>query len=584
MRKQLGEILVSRKVVTQVQLDEALEDQRRAPRPLGRILVQMGFVSEKLLLQALSAQKGVSCWHLDQDPPHPEAMARLSQDVCRDNAVIPVRITGDLLLLAMRNPDDIETIDLVRNVTGMRIEPFLADETKLKRCIEDMGLNTKEQAVGSVAVDNIVRQAMLNVREVEDVSRAEKAVLGEEDTRPVVSLVNQLITDAINRRASDIHIEPQDERIEIRLRIDGQLIQLREIPSKLGPMLTTRIKILAGLDIVESRVPQDGRITAELGNRVVDLRVSVLPGYFGSRIVLRILDKAVGLKRLDELGFDHVNFVNFKQLIERPYGLFLVTGPTGSGKTTTLYAALNEIKTGRNNVMTCEDPIEYLIDGVSQSQVNDKVGLTFASQLRAILRQDPDIVLVGEIRDQETAETAVRASITGHMVLSTLHTNDAPSAIPRLIDMGVDPLLLGSSLVGIMSQRLLRVLCNHCKEESLPTLEEANILDSFGAGDASTPVWRSIGCDQCAGSGFRGRMAVHELMPVTGEVAKMISDHRPIESIREVAPQYGYSAMQSSAVKLIVQGETSFAEARRLLSFDTIVRRDEAERLLRAAA
>ena len=341
---------------------------------------------------------------------------------------------------------------------------------------------------------------------------------------------------------------------------------------------------MSGIDIVETRVPQDGRLTAEFCNRDVDIRVSVLPSYHGPRLVLRILDQAAGLRRIGELGFDDQNMRLFRQMIERPYGLFLVTGPTGSGKTTTLYAALNELKTGRNNIMTCEDPIEYLIDGVNQSQVNEKVGLTFAKQLRAILRQDPDVVLVGEIRDKETAETAIRASMTGHMVLSTLHTNDAPSAVPRLLDMGVDPFLLSTSLVGVMSQRLLRVLCPHCKRQGTPTDEELEVLKLVFQTENLKTVHRPKGCDRCFGTGYKGRMAIHELMPVTSEVSKMIAEHISIETIRETAFHYGYRTMQEDALSRILDGHTSVEEAKRLIAFETIERlEDPRPQRLRAA-
>ncbi len=575
-KKQLGEILIAHRIITQQQLDDVLEDQRMNPRPLGKILIQRGLITEKLLLQALAAQKGVSAWHFDQDAPDPAAIEKLSDQVCRQYNVLPVRVQGDLLLVAMSNPDDIETIDLVRNLTGMRIEPVMAEEVRLFRKIEEVFSSDEAKRNAAKNVEGFVRQALKDFAgSSATYARLEKAVLTEEDTRPVVGLVNQIIQDAIEKRASDIHIEPQEDQIDVRLRIDGQLIPALVVPSALGPMLSTRIKILAGIDIVETRVPQDGRISAELGSREIDLRISVLPSYHGPRIVMRVLDKAYGVRKLDELGFDPGNYHLFRQLVEKPYGLFLVTGPTGSGKTTTLYAALNELKDGRNNIMTCEDPVEYLIAGVNQSQVNEKVGLTFATQLRAILRQDPDVVLVGEIRDRETAETAIRASMTGHMVLSTLHTNDAPSAVPRLLDMGIDPFLLSTSLVGVMSQRLLRVLCDDCKRESEPDDVDAEVLRSvFGAENVKS-VWKPIGCPSCLNTGYKGRMAVHELMPVTPGVSKMIAERVSIESIREEATYYGYRTMQEDSLARILNGETSIQEAKRQIAFDTIERKTD---------
>lgn len=574
-KKQLGEILMSHRILTQAQLDEALQDQRDNPRPLGRILIQKGFITEKLLLQALAAQKGISAWHLDQDPPHQAALAKLNQQICRDNSVLPVRVQGNLLILAMKNPDDIETIDLVRNITGLRIEPVLAEEGRLFRQIELAYTVHDAEGSGNRSVDSFVKQAMETYGDKNiTFATLEKADLDQIDTRPVVGLVNQIVLEAIGKGASDVHIEPMSDRIDVRYRMDGQLVQAMQIPLALGPMLATRIKIMAGIDIVETRVPQDGRVSAELGSREVDLRVSVLPSYHGPRFVLRILDQGAGLRNLDNLGFEANNLYLFRHLIEKPYGLFLVTGPTGSGKTTTLYTALNELKTGRNNIMTCEDPVEYMIDGINQSQVNEKVGLTFAAQLRAILRQDPDVVLVGEIRDHETAETAIRASMTGHMVLSTLHTNDAPSSIPRLLDMNIDPFLLSTSLIGVMSQRLLRVLCEECKIQDTPSDSEAEVLKSVFKAHHLDKVCRPCGCEACNGTGFKGRMAVHELMPVTAEISKMIAETRPVETIKEAATYYGYRTMQEDALRRIASGLTSVEEAKRLISFETIERQE----------
>ncbi len=582
LRKQLGEILLSHRVISPQQLQEAMDEQKLSQKPLGRILVQKGFLTDKLLLQALCAQKGVSAWHLDQDPPQKIAVTKLSHQVCREYNILPVRTQGDLLYLAMKNPDDIEAIELARNLTGMRIEPVMAEEVRLVRSIEEAFATTKAEQNEHRSVDSYIKQALDDFSSSE-FTRAEKSDLSEDVSKPVVSLVNQILQGAIERGASDIHIEPGYEQICVRYRIDGQLIEIMQLPVKLGPMLATRMKIMANIDIVETRIPQDGRITAELGKKEIDLRVSVLPSYFGPRIVLRVLDQSIGLRKLEELGFDRDDYEIFRQLIERPYGLFLVTGPTGSGKTTTLYAALNELKTGHNNIMTCEDPVEYVIEGINQSQVNEKVGLTFASQLRAVLRQDPDVVLVGEIRDKETAETAIRASMTGHMVLSTLHTNDAPSAIPRLMDMGIDPFLLSTSLVGVMSQRLLRVLCPDCKHACQPSDAETSILRSaFNASDVRE-VFKPIGCDTCLGTGYKGRFAIHELMPVTHPVAKLIAEQQSIEAIREEASCFGYKTMQEHALERIREGKTSVEEAKRLIAFDTIERRDRRTSLFKAA-
>jgi type IV pilus assembly protein PilB len=562
-RKRLGEVLVGRRLITEDQLRVAQTAQRESPAPLSAVLISMGMVTEERLLRALAAESGVSVWQLDRDPPKQSAIHRVPEHICRTYQVLPVEVRGDLLLLAMRNTEDLDAIDAVRNVTGMRVEPVLVNEERLAKSIE------KSYSIhgASETLDGFVNQALEEFKPAESKSNA--SVMSEVDTRPVVGLVNQIITDAIRFGASDVHIEPRNGRVDLRYRIDGQLQKLREIPDGLMPMLTTRLKIMAELDIVETRLPQDGRITVEIDGRDVDLRVSVLPNYHGQRIVLRILDKSVTLRSLGELGFEENNLRIFRSLIHKPYGMILVTGPTGSGKTTTLYGALEELKNVTNNIMTCEDPIEYDIDGINQSQVFEKVGLTFAKQLRAILRQDPDVILVGEIRDKETADTAIRAALTGHLVLSTLHSNDAPSAIPRLLDMGVDPYLLSTSLIGVMAQRLLRVLCPHCREKEVDG-EDRDLLASVLGDDNAPATWRAKGCSRCMKTGYKGRIAVHEVLPVTPEVGSIISAQQSIESLKKVASVFGYQPLQVDAIRKVIAGQTTLSEAKRLVFFESV--------------
>jgi type IV pilus assembly protein PilB len=552
-------MLLRRRLITEEQLEGALQAQRTMPLPLGAILIRQGHLTEESLLGAMADYANVRPWRLDLNPPTPEALEKLSGEVCHTNRILPVAVRGETLVIATADPDDIEVMDLARYATRMAIEPVLADRERLLKAIET--------AYGrSTPVEDLVDQALKDFQ-VEAKKDREPATLTEADTRPVVGLVNQILADAIRMMASDIHIEPRADRIEVRFRVDGQLKKVREIPPDLLPMLTTRIKIMSDLDIVEFRIPQDGRVAVTIDNRKVDIRISILPSHHGQRIVMRVLDKAHSLKRLEDSGFTNRNLDLFRSLVRKPYGLFLVTGPTGSGKTTTLYAALNELRDETNNVMTCEDPIEYELDGVNQSQVNEKVGLTFARQLRAILRQDPDIVLVGEIRDAETAETAVRASITGHMVLSTLHCNDAPSAVPRLIDMGVDPFMLSTSLVGAMSQRLIRRICPACRAARRPTTAEADLLRAYGH-DFVPEIFEPKGCLSCNGTGFRGRQAVHEIMPVVPSVARMIGTHQDLASVTEEARLHGYSSMQERALELVLLGHTSLDEARRVVFLD----------------
>lgn len=540
-RQRLGEMLINLRLITPDQLESALEVQRESAAPVGTILVSLGFVAEEQVLNALAAQYGVSPWRLDESKPHPEVLDLLPLSICRQFQILPLRKRGDLLTLGMRNPLDIDGIDIARNLTGMRVEPVLVDEGRLARALEDIASG----AINSGRMDGFVTDALseASAREGKGTIVAE---LNEEDTRPVVGLVNQILSDAIRMGASDVHIEPRKDKTDIRYRLDGLLRKVKDVPSNLHPMLSTRLKIMANMDIVEHRVPQDGRVTATIDGRLVDLRVSTLPNQYGQRFVLRILDKSKGLKKLEELGFTAENLHLFNEIIRRPYGICLVTGPTGSGKTTTLYAALQELRNGTNNIMTCEDPIEYEIEGINQSQVQEKVGLTFAAQLRATLRQDPDIILVGEIRDQETAQTAIRAALTGHLVLSTLHCNDAPSAIPRLLDMGVDPFLLSTSLIGVMSQRLIRTTCTTCK------------------GTKKTSQGR---CGDCTGTGFKGRTAVHEILPITSGVSAAIGSRLPMEAILHAGYAGGYKPMEVWAESLVRKGITTREEARRQIQF-----------------
>jgi type IV pilus assembly protein PilB len=476
----------------------------------------------------------------------------------------------------MQNPNDLEAIDLVRNLTGLRVEPVLPDRERLLKTIE---MNYGGHQVNET-IDTLVIGAFKDARGIRGGKEGHN--LDDEEDNYIISLVNQLLSDAIRMGASDVHVEPRLDKVEIRYRIDGQLQKVRELPGDLLPMVVTRLKIMAELDIVEFRVPQDGRVAAVIDGRDVDMRISVLPNHHGQRIVMRILDKSVSLKTMEQLGFTDRNLQTFRTLIRKPYGMILVTGPTGSGKTTTLYASLMELRKITNNIMTCEDPVEYELSGINQSQVHEKVGLTFSVQLRAILRQDPDIILVGEIRDGETAETALRASMTGHLVLSTLHCNDSPSAVPRLLDMDVDPFLLSTSLIGVMSQRLLRVLCPHCRIQREPNDEEAAILHHHMAGMREDPefafavdrgilpsIFEAKGCAACSGKGYKGRTSVHEIMAVTGEVAKKIGERAQIDELRASAHRYGYKPMYEEAMKLVLEGKTSLEEATRVVFFES---------------
>lgn len=565
--RRLGDVLTQHKLITQAQLQRALDRQAETREKLGQILVAMQAITERRLLQALAAQKGVSPWHLEDDAPSQEALAYLNKETCKLFQVLPVAVRGDLLLVAMRDPSDAEAIEAVRQVCNLRVEPVLADDARLAFNIDKAYGIAETRRLAQV--DKVVAEAMKAVDDLRAAPGTGRTGT-ENEVRPVIGLVNQLIEDGIRMRASDLHIEPRLEKLEIRYRLDGRLVKTRELPIELANMIAARVKSMADLNIADHRNPQEGRISAQFGATMIDLRVSVLPNSQGPRIAIRILDKAIGVRRLANIGFSPENLALFKGLLSRPHGLLLVTGPTGAGKTTTLYSALGELTDDSSNLMTVEDPIEYELEGVSQIQVNEKAGLTFSSQLRAILRQDPDVVLIGEIRDKETAETAIRAALSGHLVLSTLHCSDATGVVARMSDMGVDSYLLSSALIGSMGQRLLRVLCPDCKEAYEPTDEEKAILRSqFGAGEIGE-LWKPTGCDCCFGTGYRGRIAVHEILPVTDEIRHQIAEKSKPDLVKASASKHGFRPMQLDALERILNGQTSLAEALRVLGGESV--------------
>lgn len=538
----LGEILINQRLITRGQLEATLRRQQERRVPTGQLLVELGFVTEQKLLCGWAAHLGVSPWDFSKDKPEPGIESVLPPEVCREYLMVPVMRRNDLLYVAMKNPLDVEAIELARNLSGLRIEPMLALSAQITEAVEKVGVLSCDQAHLNTLVDQAIKESGRGK------NRSENAHLTEEDTRPVISIVNQILSNAIRTQASDVHIEPGEKNLVVRYRVDGQLTKILNFPIEVLPMVATRLKILAELDVVEYRIPQDGRITAEIDGRNVDLRVSFYPNEYGTRIVLRILEKKLGLRNLSDLGFDETKLEVFRKMIHRPHGLVLVTGPTGSGKTTTLYGALQEVLSENLNIVTCEDPVEYSLEGVSQSSVNEKIGLTFASLLRSALRQDPDVILVGEIRDYETAETAIRAALTGHLVLSTLHCNDALSAIPRLIDMGVDPYLLSTCLVGVTGQRLVRKLCSCQTADGKP----------------------KTNCSTCRNTGYKGRIAVHETMFVDSALAEAISARQSMSELAGLAAKSGYEPMIGDAMRKIEAGITTLEEARRVLVLDDV--------------
>ncbi|EZP76339.1 type II secretion system protein E [Parageobacillus genomosp. 1] len=541
-RKRLGDLLVEAGLITEAQLQEALKE--KAPgQKLGDALLQRGYITEQQLIEVLEFQLGIPHVSLYRYPIDPKVTNLISKEFAKRHMVMPLKIEGERLLVAMADPMDFFVIDDLRLSTGFQIETAIASKDDILRTINKY-----------YDIDESVED-FLQMAPAPETREEERA---NEDDSPIVRLVNQILQLAVEQRASDIHIDPQETKVLIRYRIDGILRTDRALPKHMQSMLTARIKILANMDITEHRIPQDGRIKMDIDFHPVDLRVSTLPTVYGEKIVMRVLDLGAALNDIHKLGFNQLNLQRFIELIERPTGIVLITGPTGSGKSSTLYAALNHLNSEEVNIITIEDPVEYQIEGVNQIQVNPNVGLTFAQGLRSILRQDPNIIMVGEIRDRETAEVAIRASLTGHLVLSTLHTNDALSTITRLIDMGIEPFLVATSLAGVVSQRLVRRVCRDCQEEQEPTKREIEIFARRGM--KIDKLIRGRGCPTCNMTGYRGRMAIHELLVMTEEMRRVILNKEPFSKLRELAIKNRMIFLIDDGLLKVKQGLTTLEE------------------------
>ena len=560
----LGDILVSQNVVSEEQLQEALDLQRATGQRIGTVLMDNEWATEEQITCARGVQMDVPYVNVTREIPDPFVVAMVPFDVAQRGSLLPLSLEQregealERLLVAMVDPWDVEAIDLVQRETRRRVEPLLASEGGLLAALERAYHESKGTNAAENFSDTIAQAAlsgMETVAEADDVDVGE--AMRQSDQAPVIRLVNTLFSEAVRRRASDIHVEPRKKDFQIRYRIDGHLQLVNTIPRSLLAAMTSRIKIMGDMDISEKRLPLDGRIALRIEGKSVDFRVSTLPTQYGERVVMRILDRTSTCLSLEDLGFSPGNQNAFDQLIHRPHGIILVTGPTGSGKTTTLYAALNALKSPTTNILTCEDPIEYELEGISQSAVNERAGLTFARQLRAILRQDPDVVLVGEIRDQETAEIAFRAALTGHLVLSTLHCNEAAGAASRLLDMGVQPFLIASTLIGVVAQRLVRRLCPHCRRETVP---DAETLAMFR--DIKVPIppvmrlYEPVGCAQCGKTGTKGRLAVHEVMVVNNRIQRLTMDRAETSVLRREALDGGMIPMIRDGLEKVSQGLT----------------------------
>ncbi|MEN6357930.1 MAG: ATPase, T2SS/T4P/T4SS family [Armatimonadota bacterium] len=559
-KTRLGDMLVAAGVLTADQLEWALNRQKQSYKRLGQILLEAGLASEDDIAEARALQLEMPHVQLGEYPIANEVTQLVPEAIARTYALVPVSMSKDKLAVAMSNPMDVEAIDAVARSSRMRVEPLLASEARI--------MATLDQVYGGSSGDDITASIEEAVEGV-DVQVHENDITNDiaEERRqsgqaPVIKTVNLVLQEAIKQHASDIHLEPRANHLEIRYRIDGALQHIRNLPKAIQPAVISRIKIMSELDIAEKRKPQDGRIALRIHNKNIDLRISTLPVQYGERIVMRVLDKSAQQFSVDKLGFAEEERATFESLIRKPHGIILVTGPTGSGKTTTLYTALMHIKSEESNIMTCEDPIEYELEGVNQSAVNVRAGLTFAAQLRAILRQDPDVILVGEIRDGETAEVAFQAAMTGHLVFSTLHCNTAPSAITRLVDMGVEPFLIGSSVIGVLAQRLVRTLCPRCKSPYTPTIDELALL-GMEEMDGQAEFYKPVGCPQCSMRGYAGRLAIFELMPVNEEMRRLTLHNPTADQVREVAIAAGMKPMKDHAVEKIMAGLTTIDEVRR---------------------
>jgi type IV pilus assembly protein PilB len=551
VRDKIANRLLEAGLITQEDLDRALDFQRREGGSLGHAIVRTGAISDGDYCGFLGKVYNLPVVDLEAEKVAPEVIELIPADVATKFQVLPLSREGRVLTVAMANPSNIFAIDDIKFITSLDVQPAVCGELAIKRAIEKYYASTESLASIMEGLEDDV--------EVVEESLDDEDLAHQDENAPVIKLVNTLLGEAVRMGASDIHIEPYERNVRVRYRVDGVLQEIMEPPVKLKNAITSRLKIMSELDIAERRVPQDGRIKIKIGDKKIDLRVSTLPTIFGEKVVMRILDKSNLRLDLSQFGMEKLSEERVLTAIAAPYGMVLVTGPTGSGKTTTLYSCLSRVNTPETNIMTAEDPVEYNIDGINQVQVREEVGLTFAAALKAFLRQDPNIVMVGEIRDLETGSIATKAALTGHLVLSTLHTNDAPSTINRMIDMGIEPFLVASSTNLIMAQRLVRRICDNCKgEESVP----ADALKDVGL-PPDTVVYKGAGCDRCSGTGYKGRQGLYEVMPVTPEIRELILDRASTAELRQKAVEQGMLTLRQDGLLKIQKGITTVEEVLR---------------------
>ncbi len=564
MTSRIGELLVRSGVITPDQLTQAQSAQSSNGGQLATHLVKLGLIGERELAQTISDQYGVPIIELSEYTIEEGALQLIPHNIALKHGLIPVVKKEQALTVAMTDPSNIIALNDIKFITGLDIQVMVAPESDVRLALEKHYEN-------NISYDNIINDLSNDDIEVVDtdssvdISELEKST----EEAPVVKLVNAILTDAIKKGASDIHIEPYEKSFRARFRIDGVLYEIMKPPPKLKNAITSRLKIMADLDIAERRLPQDGRIKLKLGsNREMDFRVNVLPTLFGEKVVLRLLDKSNLQLDMTKLGFDAKQMADFKEAIEKPHGMVLVTGPTGSGKTTTLYSALAELNQPDINISTAEDPVEFNLMGINQAQMHEEIGLTFAAALRAFLRQDPDVIMLGEIRDYETAEIAIKASLTGHLVLSTLHTNDAPSTVNRLLNMGVEPFLVASSINLILAQRLARKICTNCAKE-VELSPEILIKVGIPAAEASQiKLKQGSGCEKCANTGYKGRIALYEVMPMTEEIKELVLNGASAAELKRAMLKGGINTLRASGLVMVRNGITTVEEVLRVSSGD----------------
>jgi len=555
-KARFGEVLVEEGILSEGQLHRALAEQKATGQKLGEILVERGVLTRGDMLRILGRNLGFPCCQLRHGLIDPNLLKMIGEEECERLAAIPMFKIHDTLTVAMSDPQSLPKVDRLRELTGCRIRPVLAPRANILEFV-------KKYAGGNTDVDSFLASLADSDVEVVESQAVDEGPSTDLDRMvegsPIINLVNMALLTAIKDRASDIHIEPEKKGTRIRYRIDGLLRDLMKPPPGLHASIVSRVKVIGKMDIAEKRLPQEGRVRIVAEGREIDLRVSAMPTLLGEKMVIRILDKANLQLRLEALGFRAETMAAFRRMLRQPHGLVLVTGPTGSGKTTTLYSGLELLRSVEKNIVTVEDPVEYQLEMVNQIQVHESIGMTFARILRSVLRQDPDIIMVGEVRDQETAQTAVQAALTGHLVLATLHTNDAPGAVARILDMRIEPYLLSSALNGALAQRLVRTVCPHCTAKYYPS---EDILEEAGLTDGKPRVFRKgVGCQHCHNSGFRGRTGIFEVMEVTGDLQRLIHQAAASHQLRARLRQKGVPSLQEEAVNVAIEGKTSLEEA-----------------------